>query len=254
MSNSPCPQAPQGTGSGRRTTPTTRSPALKLEPGGAVRTRPSDSWPMTSRSCPGGAQPYSPRAISLSVPQTPTATASTSSSPWPGSGSGTSVTASEPACSGVIVSARMGQEYPAAPTATRPPTARGGGSDGDRVRGRLRGVVGEPVGAHGVVPGLEYVADDQPGEVELGGGPNQDREPVEVVALAAGGRGGPAAEIEPDGAVVEHLSRGEHEDVSPARPGQHDQGQQPQDVLRGVHLVDHQEPDDDEVGQLRDAW
>ena len=39
------------------------------EPSGASRTRPSDSCPSTSRSAPGGAQPYSPRTISRSVPQ-----------------------------------------------------------------------------------------------------------------------------------------------------------------------------------------
>ncbi len=57
MSNSPCAHAPHGSGSGRRTTPTTRSPAAKPDPDGASRTRPNDSWPMTSRSRPGGAQP-----------------------------------------------------------------------------------------------------------------------------------------------------------------------------------------------------
>ena len=35
--------------------PTTRSPAAKPRAGGASSTRPSDSWPMTSRSRPGGA-------------------------------------------------------------------------------------------------------------------------------------------------------------------------------------------------------
>src|SRR4051795_12939778 len=61
MSNSPCAHAPHGTGSGRRTTPTTRSPAAKSASSGASRTLPSDSWPRTRRSCPGGAQPPPPR-------------------------------------------------------------------------------------------------------------------------------------------------------------------------------------------------
>src|SRR3954451_11992000 len=106
MSNSPRPHGTHGTGSGRRTTPTTRSPAAKSLPSGASRTRPSDSWPRISRSSPGGAQPYSPPTISMSVPHTPSATPSTSSSPSRGSGSGTSRTSAEFACSGITVRAR----------------------------------------------------------------------------------------------------------------------------------------------------
>ena len=53
MSNSPAAHAPHGTGSGRRTTPTTRSPAAKPLAAGASSTRPSDSWPSTNRSRPG---------------------------------------------------------------------------------------------------------------------------------------------------------------------------------------------------------
>src|SRR3954471_918699 len=106
MSNSPRAHAPHGTGSGRRTTPTTRSPGAKPLPSGASRTRPSDSWPRMSRSSPGGAQPYSPPTISMSVPQMPRATPSSSSSPSRGSGSGTSVPAAELAFSGMTASAR----------------------------------------------------------------------------------------------------------------------------------------------------
>src|SRR4051794_31482488 len=109
MSNSPRPHGTHGTGSGRRTTPTTRSPSEKSLPPGASRTRPSDSWPRISRSSPGGAQPYSPETISMSVPHTPSATPSTSSSPSRGSGSGTSRTSAEFAFSGTTVSARMGR-------------------------------------------------------------------------------------------------------------------------------------------------
>src|SRR5918911_190756 len=100
MSNSPRAHDGHGTGSGRRTTPTTRSPSEKPLPEGASQTRPSDSWPSTSRSSPGGAQPYSPDTISMSVPHTPSASPSTSSSPSRGSGSGMSVTAAESFFSG----------------------------------------------------------------------------------------------------------------------------------------------------------
>src|SRR3712207_3300872 len=107
MSNCPAAHAPQGTGSGRRTTPTTRSPTenrSEAEPGST--TRPSDSWPSTSRASPDGAQPYSPPTISMSVPHTPSASPSTSSSLSPGTGSGSSTTAAEPADCGATVSAR----------------------------------------------------------------------------------------------------------------------------------------------------
>src|SRR3954453_8290604 len=60
MSNSPCAHAPHGTGSGRRTTPTTRSPAAKSLPAGASRTRPSDSCPSTTPSPPGRPPPRPP--------------------------------------------------------------------------------------------------------------------------------------------------------------------------------------------------
>src|SRR5262245_17785444 len=89
MSHSPTAQFGQGTGSGRRTMPTTRSPFFNPLLGPGSRTRPSDSWPRTRRVSPGGAQPYLPVAISTSVPQTPTATASTSTEPYRRSGSET---------------------------------------------------------------------------------------------------------------------------------------------------------------------
>src|SRR4051812_7786296 len=107
MSHSPTAQQAHGTGSGRRTMPTTRSPGLKPESAGASRTRPSDSWPRISRSSPGGAQAYSPRMISPSVPQIPSASPSASTEPWLGSGSGTSSSRAEPAWRGTTVIARM---------------------------------------------------------------------------------------------------------------------------------------------------
>ena len=132
-SNSPRAHAGHGSGSGRRTTPTTRSPAAKPLPSGASRTRPSDSWPRISRSEPGGAQPYSPSMISRSVPQTPSAMPSTSRSPGPGSGSGMSTTAAEPACSGITVSARMRRTYPHG-TSIALPSRRMGSTEFHRVR------------------------------------------------------------------------------------------------------------------------
>ena len=90
MSHSPTAQFGHGSGSGRRTMPTTSSPALSLPFGPGSTTRPSDSWPSTRRVLPRGAQPYLPSAISTSVPQTPTAMASTSTDPSPASGSATS--------------------------------------------------------------------------------------------------------------------------------------------------------------------
>src|SRR5262249_35077770 len=89
MSHSPTAQFGQGTGSGRRTMPTTRSPFFNPLLGPGSSTRPSDSWPRIRRDSPGGAQPYLPSAISTSVPQTPTAIASTSTEPLRGSDSGT---------------------------------------------------------------------------------------------------------------------------------------------------------------------
>ena len=90
MSHSPTAQFGHGTGSGRRTMPTTRSPSRNALAVPGSMTRPSDSWPSTSRALPGGAQPYLPSTISTSVPHTPTAIASTSTDPSRGSGSGMS--------------------------------------------------------------------------------------------------------------------------------------------------------------------
>ena len=96
MSHSPTAQFGQGTGSGRRTMPTTRSPCFRPLDGPGSRTRPSDSWPSTRRVLPGGAQPYLPSAISISVPQTPAATASTNTEPFRMSGSGNILQACRP--------------------------------------------------------------------------------------------------------------------------------------------------------------
>src|SRR5215813_3762760 len=96
MSHSPTAQFGQGTGSGRRTRPTTRSPFFNPLLGPGSSTRPSDSWPRTRRVSPGGAQPYLPVVISTSVPQTPTAIASTSTEPFRRSGSATFSSCAEP--------------------------------------------------------------------------------------------------------------------------------------------------------------
>src|SRR3954447_10333989 len=240
MSNSPWAHAPQGTGSGRRTTPTTRSPVANPDPSGASRTRPRDSWPRTSRSLPGGAQPYSPPAISLSVPQTPTAMPSTSRSPSAGVGSGTSVTSREPAVSGIVGSARMPTPSPAGGHGTlgaaKPDQGRSGRGEG------LGGVVGQAVRPDRVVPGVQDVTNHHAREVELGRHPHQDREPVEPVRHPAGGGRRPAAEVQPDAAEVEHLTGGPDQDVAPPRSGERGQREQPQHVLRRVHLVEEQEP------------
>ena len=90
MSHSPTAQLGQGTGSGRRTMPTTRSPFWSAPLGPGSTTRPSDSCPSTRRALPRGAQPYLPSTISTSVPHTPTAMASTSTDPPDTSGSGMS--------------------------------------------------------------------------------------------------------------------------------------------------------------------
>src|SRR5690606_22860013 len=123
-SKSPCAHAPQGWGSGRRTTPTTRSPGAKPLPGGAARTRPSDSWPRTSRSAPSGAEPCRPPTISWSVPQMPNATPSTRSSPSPATGSGTSPTSTDPAFPGTTVRARMLSSSLDVPLLPVPPALR----------------------------------------------------------------------------------------------------------------------------------
>ena len=99
------PQAGHGTGSRRRTMPTTRSPAPNPVPGGACTTRPSDSCPMISRSCPGGAAPYSPLMISRSVPQMPIAWVWTRIGPSPAGGSGMSASATEACWPGMTVTA-----------------------------------------------------------------------------------------------------------------------------------------------------
>src|SRR5215469_6626373 len=58
---------------GRRTVATTWSPAFtSVTFGPTASTRPKPSWPMTRKSNPAGAAPYSAALISLSVPSTPT--------------------------------------------------------------------------------------------------------------------------------------------------------------------------------------
>jgi hypothetical protein len=78
----------------------------------ASSTRPSDSCPITSRSCPGGAQPYRPATMSTSVPQTPMAMVSIGSPPWAKGGKGTSSSRTEPDTPGVTVRARTSNIEP----------------------------------------------------------------------------------------------------------------------------------------------
>ena len=66
-----------GSGSGRRTMPTTRSPGSRPDCSGAAITVPSDSWPRTRRCSPGGGEPWMPLRISRSVPHTPSASVRT---------------------------------------------------------------------------------------------------------------------------------------------------------------------------------
>src|SRR6516225_4681483 len=107
MSHSPAAQAIQGTGSGRRTMPTTRSPGSSPQPAGASTTTPSDSWPRTKRFCCGGGAPYSPARMSRSVPHIPSPRVLTSTAPSAGGGSATSSTLAEPATPGTVVNASM---------------------------------------------------------------------------------------------------------------------------------------------------
>ena len=103
MSDSPTAQLGQGTGSGRRTIPATRSPFLSKLRGPGSMTRPMDSWPSMRRVIPGGAQPYFPAAISRSVPHTAAATASTRIEPSRSSGSGNSSNRTVPGFPGSTV-------------------------------------------------------------------------------------------------------------------------------------------------------
>jgi hypothetical protein len=62
---------------------------------------------MMSRSCSGGADPYSPLMISRSVPQMPIACVCTRIEPSSSGGSGMSVSATESCFPGMTVMARM---------------------------------------------------------------------------------------------------------------------------------------------------
>ena len=226
MSNSPCAHAPHGSGSGRRTTPTTRSPAAKPDPVGRLahpaERLVADDQPLAPRRRPAV---VARAAISWSVPHTPTASASTSSSPAPAPGRDLG----DRQGAGVHRDGRQSahaSSYPLAPC-SQAPGCRQCGAPGESSGARpiwlrrqpdpapgpacrqapkrlaagtrrLGGVVGEAVGADRVVPGLQDVADHQHRDVQLGGHPDHDREPVELVRLAAGRRRGPAAEVEPD--------------------------------------------------------
>src|SRR4051812_3025938 len=107
MSHSPAAQNRHGTGSGRRTIGTTRSPAEKSDPGGAAVTRPAASCPRISDVRPGGGQPYSPATISTSVPQIPTAVVSTSTPPSDSAGSSTDSRAALLGSPGTTLKARI---------------------------------------------------------------------------------------------------------------------------------------------------
>ena len=114
MSHSPTAQLGHGTGSGCRTMPATCCPGVSPLPGGASTTSPSDSWPRIRRSAPGGAVPYSPRTISMSVPHTPMASVRTSTDPAETGGSGTSSSRAERAmrgCTGDRCSRRVPPGY-----------------------------------------------------------------------------------------------------------------------------------------------
>src|SRR6266850_4732829 len=112
MSHSPSAQFAQGTGSGWRTMPTTMSPIMKSPSGGALMTRPSDSWPSTRRSRPGTASPYRPSICSRSVPHTPTARARTRMEPCACGGSAMSSRSWEPGFPGLRVTARIYKKGP----------------------------------------------------------------------------------------------------------------------------------------------
>src|SRR4051812_25603288 len=107
MSHSPAAQNRHGTGSGRRTMGTTRSPAENPDSGGAAVTRPAASCPRISDVRPGGDQPYSPATISTSVPQMPTAMVSTRTDPSDSAGSSTSSSAALLGWPGTTLKARI---------------------------------------------------------------------------------------------------------------------------------------------------
>src|ERR671928_397391 len=98
---------------GRRTLATTYVPGVIVS--GTFRptssTTPKLSWPMTRKSSPGGAAPYSAATISLSVPSTPTRSTRTStprpSGTWSSDGFGISTRWIEPASPGVTAIAFM---------------------------------------------------------------------------------------------------------------------------------------------------
>src|ERR687884_176897 len=92
---------------GRRTLATTYVPGRIVSGtfGPTSTTRPKLSWPVTRKSSPGGAMPYSAALISLSVPSTPTRSTLTST-PRP---SGTSVTSGRRTSLRCIVFGRPGK-------------------------------------------------------------------------------------------------------------------------------------------------
>src|SRR5438067_3813457 len=88
--------------SGRRTVDTTRSPGAKpCTPSPTASMTLSASWPMTSTYEPGGASPYSPLLISVSVPSIPTSSTRMSAMPASSRGLGSSSCCALPAFAGV---------------------------------------------------------------------------------------------------------------------------------------------------------
>ena len=98
--------------------------------------------------------------------------------------------------------------------------------------------------------GAQDVAYDDRHQVELRSDPHPDREVVDR-RPATRGLLQPPAEIEPDRREVDELTGLPDQEVAPPRPCQHGEREQPEHVLRGVHLVHQQEPRDDQEGQLR---
>src|ERR1700691_1102371 len=207
ISQCPAAHAGQGTGSRRRTMPTTRSPGTNPVSGAASPTRPSDSCPMMRRSFPGGGDPYSPLMISRSVPQIPIACVCTTIGPSSAGGSGMSVSATESCCPGMTVMARIPHRSKHTDDSPLPPgtgwllpiliDANGLDPLDDGCGGHgAAGAHGDQRGA-GVAP-LELMqrASDQPG---AGGA---DR-------VAEGDR--PAVDVDPVLRRLEYLQPGQHD-------------------------------------------
>src|SRR5918993_345302 len=100
-------------------------------------------------------------------------------------------------------------------------------------------VVGVP-GPYRVALGYQHIADDQRHDPELSRKADQHGKPVEPV-LTVISRSEEATEVPPDRPEVQQLAGGEDQPVAPTGPSQDHQGQQPQHVLRRIHLAGDQE-------------